>query len=389
MSNPVTVAVGGAPVITSQPNLAANSLSVNGSGAGTTVVLNVGASNATSYQWQLNGVNVNQANASGATGSTLLISGATALNAGSYSCSVSNATGTVISNPVQVGTVSSPPSPGRLGNLSVLTTAGNGSSPLTVGFAVGGAGVTGQQSILIRGDGPLIAASPFSISGALPNPEITLFGASGEVAQNSNWGANQAQVIAADANTYATPLTVGSLDAALVTSLAPGNYSVQVTGNGASTGTVLTEVFDDTAAGAYTPATPRLGNLSCLAQVNAGGTLTAGFVVGGTTAKTVLIRATGPALALAPFNLVGTMPDPQLTVNSTSGGSTVLATNAGWGGNPEITAIDSAVSAFALTNPSSRDSAVVVTLPPGNYTAQVSSVSGVAGTTLVEVYEVP
>jgi hypothetical protein len=395
VANVVTVSIGAAaapPVITSQPNLTASSLTVNGTASGTTVALTAGASNATAYQWRINGANVIQGNASGVNGSTLIITGASAINAGSYTCVVSNSAGSVTSNAVQLNTILNPPSPGRLGNLSVLTVAGNGASPLTLGFVVGGAGTTGTQSLLVRGDGPLIAAAPFNVAGTMADPVITLQGGS-LVAPvvNDNWGSNQAQIISAEANTFAYGLTTGSLDAALVAALAPGNYTVQVTGNGASVGTVLAEVFDNTPSGAYTTATPRLGNLSCLAKVNGGSTLTAGFVVGGTTAKTVLIRATGPALAIAPFNLTGTMPDPQLTVHGTTSGGqdVILASNAGWGGNAQITAIDSTVFAFALTNPSSNDSAVVVTLPPGNYTAQVSSISGTAGTALVEVYEVP
>ena len=84
------------------------------------------------------------------------------------------------------------------------------------------------------------------------------------------------------------------------------------------------------------------------------------------------------------------MPDPQLTVHANlNGQDVVLAANAGWGGNSEITQTANLVYAFAWTNHSSSDSAVLLTLPPGSYTAQVSSVSGVAGTALVEVYEVP
>ena len=91
-----------------------------------------------------------------------------------------------------------------------------------------------------------------------------------------------------------------------------------------------------------------------------------GFVIGGTTAKTVLIRASGPALAVAPFNLGGTMSDPQLSVHGTvNGQDTVLATNAGWGGDPQIQAIANSLYAFGWSV-SSKDSAAVVTLAPGN-----------------------
>ena len=57
--------------------------------------------------------------------------------------------------------------------------------------------------------------------------------------------------------------------------------------------------------------------------------------------------------------------------------------------NPQINTVATAVGAFALPNASSADSAVLLTLMPGSYSAQVSSVSGGSGTALVEVYEVP
>jgi sugar lactone lactonase YvrE len=391
----LTVSGTALPTITSQPNANGSTITINSAGGGTTVALTVGAANATGYQWQLNGVNVNQANASGATSPTLLLTGAGAANQGSYTCVVSGGGGSLSSNAVQL-TVVNTVNAGRLGNLSVLTQAGNGSKPLTVGFEVGGAGVAGSQTLLIRGDGPLLAAAPFSLTGTLANPVINLFasGSSTSLASNSNWGANQAAVTAAEANTYAYPLATGSLDAAMVSTLAPGAYSVQITGNpnGTAVGTALAEVFDDTASGAYTLATPRLINLSCLAQINAGSgnSLTAGFVVGGTTAKTVLIRAWGPALVPAPFSVSGAMPDPLLKVyNTTNSADTLLATNAGWGGNPQVVTAGGLVYDYAWSSASSADSAVLLTLAPGNYTAQVSSVSGVGGTTLVEVFEVP
>jgi hypothetical protein len=47
------------------------------------------------------------------------------------------------------------------------------------------------------------------------------------------------------------------------------------------------------------------------------------------------------------------------------------------------------VGAFAWNVLSSQDSAILVTLPPGQYTAQVSGSSGDTGVALVEIYEVP
>ena len=90
------------------------------------------------------------------------------------------------------------------------------------------------------------------------------------------------------------------------------------------------------------------------------------------------------------LQLQGTLPDPQLSLHATvNGQDSVLTTNAAWGGDPQITAVDKSVFAFPLSNAASADSVILITLPPGSYTAIASSVSGTAGAVLVEVYEVP
>ena len=47
------------------------------------------------------------------------------------------------------------------------------------------------------------------------------------------------------------------------------------------------------------------------------------------------------------------------------------------------------MGAFALASPASRDAALLVTLQPGSYTAQLSGVGGTTGVALIEIYEVP
>ena len=152
--------------------------------------------------------------------------------------------------------------------------------------------------------------------------------------------------------------------------------------NGA-TGTVIAELYDATASGTFGPTTARLINVSVLKQISAGTTLTAGFVIGGTTARTVLVRAIGPTLV--GFGVASPMADPKLDLFS---GQTVIASNDNWGGDAQLTAVGTAVGAFEIVNLASKDAVLVVTLAPGNYTAQVSGIGG-GGTALVEVYEVP
>jgi len=385
----------GAPAITSQPvsqivssgSTVIFSVTASGGTQGPSEDPNAGwstrATTAPTYQWQLNGTPV-----AGATSARLLISGATAANAGTYTCLVTTAGVSSVSTPATL-TLATTSNPGRLVNLSVLASAGK-SQVMTIGFVTGGTGTVGSQNLLLRGTGPALSA--FGVSGVLADPTLSLFSGSTVIASNDNWGvstSNQTAVTTADSAVGAFALTnASSLDAALVTSLAAGPYTVQISGNGAASGNALGEVYDDTLPGAYASTTPRLINLSCLTQISAGSSLTAGFVIGGAVAKTVLIRATGPALAA--FGVAGTLPDPRLALHTTvNGADTVLATNSGWGGDPQITAVSTAVGAFPLTNPSSADSVLLTTLAPGNYTAIANSVSGVGGSALVEVYEVP
>jgi hypothetical protein len=354
--------------------------------AGATVVFNAPAagSPAPSLQWQCNGAPI-----AGATGPRLVLTGVAARNAGAYTCTATNGSGTATSAAATLSLIATA-NVGRLTNLSVLNLAGSG-QPLTLGFVVGGAGTTGAQSLIVRATGPALAA--FGVSGFLPDPTLAVFQGASAVGANDNWGvsaANQAKVTAADAVAAAFPLTnPNSLDAALVATLATGAaYTVQIGANGLASGKTLAEIYDATPAGTFTAATPRLVNLSCRAQLAAGGSMIAGFIIEGASAKTVLIRATGPALAQ--LGIGGVMPDPVLDLHATvAGKDTVLAANAAWGGDPQITAVDSAVSAFALTDPSSHDAVILTTLPPGVYTAMTSSSSGTGGNILLEVYEVP
>ena len=280
----------------------------------------------------------------------------------------------------------STPNPGRLVNLSVLTMDGPGAQMLTLGFVNGGSGTVGSEPLLIRASGPALTA--FNVPTVLADPTLTLFQGSNVVVTNDNWGSSTTNVTAvntAEAATGAFQLTpTTSLDAAVVQSLSSvqGGYTVQVQGNNNGVGNALAEVYDNTTN--YTATSPRLVNLSCRQLVPANGTLTAGFVISGTTSKTVLIRASGPTLAS--YNVPGTMTDPQISVFS---GTTVIASNAGWAGDTALATAAANVGAFPYASNTSKDSAVLMTLAPGSYTVQATSVSGTAGVTLIEVYEVP
>ena len=370
----LSISPAGSPTITLNPSSQTIS-------SGSTIVFKTQSTSAlaSTYQWYLNGVAI-----AGAASSTLFIPAATSANAGAYSCTVTNAAGSASTLLAQL-TLLNTTNPGRLVNLSVLTMDGPGSQMLTLGFVNGGAGTTGTEPLLIRASGPALTA--FGLNNVLADPTLKVLQGSNVVASNDNWGSTAANINAvnvADAATGAFALTpTTSLDAAVVQALpsVSGGYTVQVLGNGTGVGNALAEVYDNTAN--YTVTSPRLINLSCLQQVPVKGLLSAGFAISGATAKTVLIRASGPTLAS--FGVLGTMTDPQLNVFS---GTTVIASNAGWGGDVSITAANSATGAFQFASASSKDSAVVMTLAPDSYTVQATSVSETAGVTMIEVYEV-
>ncbi len=361
------------PTITSQP--VSQTITAGSSVVFTTAII---SSAGASYQWNFNGTAI-----AGATSSTYLIQAAGSSKAGNYTCTITNAAGTTTTSPASLSVITSQ-NPGRLVNLSVLTMDGPGSQLLTIGFVSGGAATLGSEQLLIRATGP--ALTNFSVANVLADPMLTLYQGSNVIASNDNWGStatNIAAVNAADAATGAFTLPSStSLDAALVQTLPSGGYTIQVAGKGAQVGNALAEVYDNTLS--YTASSPRLVNLSCMQQVAANGLLTAGFAISGTTSKTVLIRASGPTLTT--FGVQNVMPDPQINVFNSN--TTVIASNAGWAGDTSITTAQTAVGAFAFTSTTSKDSAVLITLAPGSYSAQATSASGAAGTTLIEVYEV-
>jgi outer membrane protein assembly factor BamB len=271
-----------------------------------------------------------------------------------------------------------PQTTGRLINLSVRTFSGVNENTLIVGFVVGG---SGARSLLLRGVGPTL--SSFGVSGVLGNPQLTAFTGSTVMAVNDDWGtaANAGSVASTASSVGAFALPSGSLDAALLTNFSAGGYTVQVAGVNAGTGVALMEAYDAGGAGGA-----RLVNVSARSAVSAGsGVLIAGFVVNAGS-RAVLIRGIGPALT--GFGVAGALTNPQLKIFQ---GSRLVAENNDWSIASNAASIAGAsqrVGAFALSA-GSQDAAILVTLPPNAYTAQVSGVGAATGVALIEVYELP
>jgi sugar lactone lactonase YvrE len=381
-TNTIRVGTGGvAPALACEPFFETQPASQSIAARGTAILVAAPRSDPPpAVQWSLNGIPL-----AGATNGTLSIADASVAQSGGYICSATNPLGTAYASAVLAVDDSS--DPGRLINLSCRSYVGPGLDTLIAGFVVGGVGVTGSQSLLLRASGP--ALEQLGYPGTLPDPSLMLtFPSGGVIASNSGWGGNPAIAsMAAQVGAFSWD-SASSHDSALLSSLPAGGYTAIVFGAGNDTGIALAEVYDATPPGAYTATTPRLMNLSARAMVSAGGNvLIAGFVIGGMTPRTVLIRASGPALA--PFGLSGVLPDPQLTLYGIAeNGYWLVATNSGWNGDGQIAATAASLGAFSWGQTASADAALLLTLLPGAYTAEVSGASGDAGVALVEVYEV-
>ncbi len=274
----------------------------------------------------------------------------------------------------------------RLANLSARGAVTRG-APLIAGFVVTG---TTPKQVLIRAAGPALAAAPFNLAGALDDPALRLFRGPTAIAQNDNWSTPAASVTAivnAAASVGAFAFPSNSSDAALLTTLAPGAYTVQAAGGAASVtdaGIALVEIYEVLAAGEL-PGTRRLANLSARGPVSPGVPLIAGFVINGTAPQRVLVRGIGPALGN--FGVSGTLANPTLTLFR---GSTAMKTNDDWFRDADAVLIRDAAAttgAFAL-GAASLDASMLLYLSPGAHTAQVraSNPNG-TGTALVELYE--
>jgi hypothetical protein len=347
------------------------------------VALSCVATGATSYLWRKNGVAI-----SGASGATLVLSNVAAAAAGSYSCLVANGVGLVPSEnaTLTVANVAAA-DVGRLINLSVNTVSGSGPGAMTVGAVVGPRTETGSLPLVIRAVGPGLAA--FGVTGVMDDPQLTLYrsGDSSPLGANDDWGGS-ASMAAAFAQVGAFPLPAASKDAALVLpapGVAAADYSVRVDGKNNATGRVLAEIYDASGLN-RTANSPRLMNVSVLRQIEKDGSLTAGFVIDGKTARTVLVRAVGPGLT-ALFGISATMADPKLELFN--GSAVKIGESDNWGGDQALIDAATAVGAFNVTNAASLDAALLVTLAPGSYSARVAGVGGGGGVVIVEVYEVP
>lgn len=275
----------------------------------------------------------------------------------------------------------------RLVNISARARV-SADSPLITGFAIRG---TASRAVLVRGIGPGLTA--FGVGGALSTPHLQLLDANGKVVlDNSGWTTAGSDLAPVFTRTGAFGLAAGSADTAALVTLAPGNYTVQVTGANGATGVALAEIYD---AGDAASAGSQLINISTRANVTPGdGAFVSGFVIQGDANANYLIRGIGPSLSS--FGVANVVTDPAITVYNVSG-QPVMA-NDNWSSTASdgsasantlvMTALAQSAGAFPLVV-GSKDASVAISLTPGTYTVQLTGAAGSATAAMIEIYELP
>ncbi len=258
-----------------------------------------------------------------------------------------------------------PPSPAQFGNISTRAFVQTGDNVVIGGLIITG---SGQKEVILRAIGPSLVNH--GIANPLQNPTLELHDHTDAViAFNDNWmdAPNRQEII--DSGLAPT----NNLESAILTSLNPGNYTAIVRGVNNGTGIGLVESYDlDLTAGS------KLGNISTRALVQTGdNVMIGGLIITGSGQKNVIVRAIGPSLAQQ--GITNPLLDPTLELHDATGA--VIAFDDNWRDSQEAE-----IEATGLAPTDDRESAIVSTLAPGNYTAIVRGKNNTIGVALVEVY---
>jgi hypothetical protein len=273
--------------------------------------------------------------------------------------------------------------PSTLANISTRAFVQTGDNVVIGGFIIEGAY---PREVVIRAIGPELTR--YHVPNALANPKLELHDATGAlIASNDDWQHtiiggviryDQVEWIRFSGHAPTDPR-----ESAIIATLAPGNYTAIVRGVNDTRGVGLVEVYDQQRFRDKV-----LGNLSTRSFVQTGDdVMIGGFVVQGSGAKRVIVRAIGPELSQ--HGVPNPLADPILELHNSTGA--LIAHNDNWmttilGGIITRDQVqDIRASGHAPTDP--RESAIIATLPPGNYTAIVRGVNATTGVALVEVYD--
>lgn len=237
---------------------------------------------------------------------------------------------------------------------------------------IGGVIVTGTnpKRVIIRAVGPSLAGV---FEGALSDTTLELYQGDTLLAENDNW--KDTQQAAVEATTIPPN---HELESAIVYTLQPGFYTAVMSGKDRATGIGVIEVYD-----LDQEASSQLANIASRGFVEAGdNVMIGGLIVGGngTENARILLRAVGPSLGKA--GVAGALQDPTLELRDANG--EVLRENDNWQDSQQAE-----VEATTIPPSDPAESAILASLPAGNYTAIVRGKNDSSGVGVVEVYNVP
>jgi phospholipase/lecithinase/hemolysin len=264
--------------------------------------------------------------------------------------------------------VNPPAAPSKVLNISTRMFVDTGERVSIAGFIVTG---NATKKVAVRGIGPSL--SNIGVPTPLANPTVTLFDSTGNVvATNDDW--HQSPDATEIMNAGLAPSN--DAESALIATLAPGQYTAQLTGKSGGTGNGVVEVYDLEAN-----AGPIVANLSTRGFVGANDdVMIAGVIIGQGDSPIMVFRAIGPSLAN--FGVANPLLDPTLELYDNNG--TQIASNDDWA-NPQLQAVE----ATNLAPSNAKEAAIVSAfLSPGNYTAVVRGKNNTTGVALVESYRI-
>jgi len=253
----------------------------------------------------------------------------------------------------------------RVVNISTRLEVGSGDNVAIVGFVI--SGIT-RKWVSLSAAGPSLAN--YGVSNFLKDPKLTLMRGNTVIATVDGYDLSCTYTCHTVANDASEPNVLVHLD--------PGPYTVIVESadTRGSPGVALVEVYE--LGERQTP----LINISTRGQARQGGSaMIAGFVIEGTEPKTVIVRGIGPSLSN--YGVAGALSNPTLKLVRMSDNA-VIATSDDWQGDGNAAAITA--SGFAPSH--ALESAILMQLPPGAYSAIVEGKNGAIGVGMVEVYAV-
>ncbi|MGZ5004379.1 MAG: hypothetical protein ACXWG7_02415, partial [Chthoniobacterales bacterium] len=236
------------------------------------------------------------------------------------------------------------------------------------------------KKVLIRSRGPSLSA--FGIANPLANPQLELHDETITIANNNDWGSTiSGGIITADqsvdiANSGLKPDS--TLEPAIIATLASGSYTAIVKDENGGTGVGTVEVYQLDSIG-------HLANISTRGFVQTGdNVMIGGFIIVDQPLR-VFIRAKGPSLGA--FGIPNPLANPQIELHDANN---IIATNDDWQttqiGGVITSDQSSQIQSNILKPGNALESAMIVTLQPGNYTVIVRGVSSGTGVGTVEVY---